>query len=78
MGLEIYAERPATESLVAAGLGAVAAAGVATLGARAFIKEYDGERELHPLATLAVAAAAYATSWAVDTFVRGAFQRKNP
>lgn len=73
MGTETYLERPLAETIACATVSAGAAATVAHFGARRLASKSDGQPELSLWATLAVAAAAYATSWLVETAMRKAF-----
>lgn len=75
MALEVYTDQPYTTNLIAAVCGSAAAATVAFVGARSLMDKES--RELGPLTTIGICAAAYAVSWIVDSATRRAFPR-NP
>ena len=78
MGLEIYAERPLSESIACDTVSAGVAAVITCVGARALMSEKDGQRELKLVATLAIAVTAYAASWLVDIGMRRVFAKRLP
>ena len=75
--IEAYLERPLAENVACATVAAAVAATVAHTGANLLKPKGADSAELPVWAVLAVAAVAYATSWATERGVRTAFKKKS-
>lgn len=75
--IETYLERPIAENIACATVAAGVAATVAHAGAHLLKPKGSDNGELPVWAVLAVAAAAYATSWATELGIRKLCMRRS-
>ena len=75
--IEAYLERPLAENVACATVAAAVASAAAHAGANLLKPKGSDNAELPVLAVLAVAAVAYATSWATERGMRTMFTKRS-